>query len=1010
MRNFVCWNSADVRQVINPYAEHIPDSLFRAVHTDWNLKVSPPIGKSFQEITAASYSDMEPLNFLEDFLREDRPHALAVVLGTTGSGKSHLIHWMRLNLRQDPRRVVLVVRKSGTNLRAIVEMLINELPIDEQQGFRDTLNRAGEATVTRDGQKQQLLNDLAHAIREEVVPHGTSELEGELVKQLPNLFQDPYMREAHFLRDGTIVAEIVDHIFATSNAGNRPDKRRIFDEEDLPLGGNDFVHASTNARNAIKVLQLEPSVTQPLAIQIINRNLDKATARTLSFSGDRVEELMGRLRISFKRQGKELILLIEEFARLQGIDRALLQAITHQGDGEFCKMRSAIAVTTGFFESVAETAYMRTTHIVDMDRSAGRASGGEVTRATLSDFTSRYLNAVRLGRSGIDQWNDNADPGERPPSKCATCLHQVKCHSTFGESDGYGLYPFTATALWNAAIRVDSGMPSRLNPRILQNDLLAEVLDVYEPSIRTGTFPPYRFLEKLGGPKALNLAARGRLQALKPDVADRLIAFLELYDGTGLLHNLPVDLREAFDVPEIQDVDTTTPVVDPIIPPPEPPNPNPSNPQDLAIEQWINGGGLDQNVANSLRPLIFSAVADAIDWDILGLERSAFVGKTGKAFQTNSISFDRQTTAIPGYLAVKLRIPGEDGAVTTGAALQGLLRASRNQFRWDFEDGDRLLSAFLDCVGVWSRSVEDQLRTISAPSDNWNHSIAALQLLCVAAALSGKIKPEATIADIVDAAFQPLPPEGPSTTQEIRSLYDRLLKRRDKLVDLARAQISSMKGGRVGAMLDPHKFMAGIRALRHWQLALIAPEDEKGDYAMLAKLYGEVQRDLEKAVEAECEARLTWLREMEEAFGPDATRATIIASLTDLRELAKNAGVAGGGNINVLGDAIEQLKSVNFDDALNAVRGFAKQDKPLAALPQLGRGRRNAVEAGSALKKAAIAFLDNVDQNLTTYATEVGSTQSVLRDSIKKIDVSLNQICSNLSAMSLTVADASHVD
>ena len=47
MRNFVCWNPADVRQVINPYAEHIPDGLFRAVHSDWDLKVSPPIGKSF---------------------------------------------------------------------------------------------------------------------------------------------------------------------------------------------------------------------------------------------------------------------------------------------------------------------------------------------------------------------------------------------------------------------------------------------------------------------------------------------------------------------------------------------------------------------------------------------------------------------------------------------------------------------------------------------------------------------------------------------------------------------------------------------------------------------------------------------------------------------------------------------------------------------------------------------------------------------------------------------------
>ena len=205
--------------------------------------------------------------------------------------------------------------------------------------------------------------------------------------------------------------------------------------------------------------RVRPAAYLPLAVKIINRNLDRAVARTLSFSGDRVEELMLRLRTHLKRQGKELVLLVEEFARLQGIDRALLQAITSHGDDRQCKMRSAIAVTTGFFESVAETAYMRTTHIVDMDRSAGRAEGQNVTTASLSQFASRYLNAVRLGRSEIDRWNESAGPSEDPPSRCATCSYQGECHAIFGAVDGYGLYPFTSRALWNSASRADTSMP-----------------------------------------------------------------------------------------------------------------------------------------------------------------------------------------------------------------------------------------------------------------------------------------------------------------------------------------------------------------------------------------------------------------------------------------------------------------------------------------------------------------------------------------------------------------------
>ena len=91
----------------------------------------------------------------------------------------------------------------------------------------------------------------------------------------------------------------------------------------------DFVNASKNARDAIQIIDADPTVTRPMALRIINRNLAKATSRTLSFSGDRVEELMGRLRTHLKKQGRELVLLVEEFARLQGIDRALLQAITN---------------------------------------------------------------------------------------------------------------------------------------------------------------------------------------------------------------------------------------------------------------------------------------------------------------------------------------------------------------------------------------------------------------------------------------------------------------------------------------------------------------------------------------------------------------------------------------------------------------------------------------------------------------------------------------------------------
>ncbi|OJW60449.1 MAG: hypothetical protein BGO57_13590 [Sphingomonadales bacterium 63-6] len=1004
MRNVLCWDPGAVRQVINPFAEHISDSLFRAVHSDWDLKVSPQVGKSFQEIGEASWADMTPPAFLSDFLREDRPHALAAILGETGSGKSHLVHWMRLNIKPTKDRVVLVVRKSGTSLRNIVKMIIAELPTEQQASFLETLQSAGDGTQSRADQKQQLLNDLAQVIREEVLPTDADEIEEGLASSLPDLFQDPHMRKEHFLGDNTVIAEIVDHIFAPSNAKDRPDKRRVFVEGDLPLGGMDFAHASRLARDAIDLIELDPAVHLPLAIRIINRNLDRAVARTLSFSGDRIEELMTRLRTYLKSQGQELVLLVEEFARLQGIDRALLQAITSQGDERQCKMRTAIAVTTGFFQSVAETAYMRTTHIVDMDRSAGRAEGRSVTKASLNQFTARYLNAVRLGRDGIIQWSDAAAPGDSPLSKCDTCIHQTECHAIFGEVDGYGLYPFTSQALWNAASRADASMPERLNPRVLQNDLLVEVLDNFGPEVATGTFPPFKLLEKLGGITALPAVAQAELRNRNPQNYQRWATFLELYDGTGTIANLDEHLRAAFEVPEIPGADAakpSEPTAD--TPTPEAPPRNAASKEDLLIEQWIGGQGLDQSVANNLRLLVFSAVSNAIDWDMVGLAKASFVGRTGKAFQTASISFDRQTTQVRTDLQVKLVIPGNlVQPETAAAALQGVLRASKDQFRWEFPNGEKMLGAFLDCVEIWAKDVEAQLRDICQPTPQWNQAAAAVELLCVGAAIGGKIKPDAKIADMIDAAFSPQwASECASTAPEMKALYDKLIRQREKLVGIAQSQMSSMKGGRAGAMLNPGRIIGPIREFRQakWQLRLEPPDGEAQEPA---KLYREVRAALPTAASSEMAVRKSWLDTMQDVFGVNATRATIVTALDAARQAVADAGIGTSSTGRILAEALDRFRTVYFDDSLAAARALGSEGDAVAALPHFGRGRRGAVDAGTALVAAAQAFLDTVDDNIGATSQSLDAKQGAVATSLDQIDSSLTAIEADLIAMATT--------
>jgi hypothetical protein len=196
---------------------------------------------------------------------------------------------------------------------------------------------------------------------------------------------------------------------------------------------------------------------------------------------------------------------------------------------------------------------------------------------------------------------------------------------------------------------------------------------------------------------------------------------------------------------------------------------------------------------------------------------------------------------------------------------------------------------------------------IARPAGNWDPAVAALQLLCVGAAIGGKLKVEHSLEEMIDAAFDNWPPDCQSSAPEMVSIYSRLIKDKEKLAAQARAQISCMKGGRKGKMLDPHRFVRGVRDLRHskWRLNLLPPLDDKGAPIASGKLYVAIASDLAEATQAEFTLRQTWLEQIETAFGAEVTKASIINVFSDLRDRAKEAGLAGGGNLRAFEDALE---------------------------------------------------------------------------------------------------------
>lgn len=994
MQNYLCWAPAQVREIINPEAEAVPDAVFRAVHSDWSLKVAPPKGTAFQEMATTSFRSLSPREFLEQFLQAERPHVQAAALGRSGSGKSHFIHWMRLNIPETPERMVLVVPKAGTSLRSIIELIVSRLDKAEQQPFRDALSRAGDATMTRDGQKGRLLNELAEAIRDLAPSDPDDELEVELIEQLPHILYDPHMRQTHFLREGTIIADIVDHVFAAPDAYRPAEDRRLFGETDLPLGGGDYAAAAQLAQNAMNVIFLPGGLAK--AVDILNRSLDLAIGRTLSFSGDRLIGLMTALRRHLRRQSRELVLLIEDFARLQGIDRALLQSLLDQGNEDLCKLRWAIAVTTGFFETIAETVYTRMTWFIDMDRSSGGASGG-MSRPSLAGFAARYLNAIRVGLEPIQAWGGKTT--EVPvPNACERCEFRSDCHASFGSHEDVGLYPLTETALWNMAERADPRLGQEFNPRILQKDVLARVLADHGSAIAAGAFPPVELLDELGGGRRLSVLDQSAVRRQAPAAADRLLTAIELYDGSGKPVNLEEGIRRSFNLPKLGDAP------EPTGPEPKGPTPTPTaptlDPRILELHAWAEGKHLSQALSQELRERIFRAVVDSIDWDNLGLERSSYAAATAnRPFRNNSIKILRQSTAgLPTLVDLHVVREGASEAEVQriALALQGMILAG-DGFDWSFDGGGEMLAAFLDCLGNWTAQVEAELRAFAPVSADWNAIGGAFEILAVGAALAGQLRSEWTTTDLLDACLRPWEDTAAETT-ELRNLFSKIVRRRQMLADFVRAHISATKGGQVGALIDPSLPRKVLRALKgaNWRLVQVPPKEGRGDPFEVAKLYAEIATGLPVAAATERNARLAWLDEMETAFGPDLKRAAIIESVRSVREAVGAIGV-GGIASTALQAALDAFSTRQFDDAIFGARELRNEEDPVARLPAFARAREGAVVAGRDLARKLQSFLDDAERSLAIREQEDGAKYAALSQSQQAIGTALQSISDDLA-------------
>lgn len=871
---FVCWKAENARSLTDPEALRLSDAAFEAVHLP--MKVQQRVGHGAQQL----YSEVA---FLEDLLDAKASFRLVPVIGPSGTGKSHLIRWLASRAtRMDDgvsRRVILVPR-ALTNLRDVIGLLLSAVGEETAAPYRLQLAGAAEPTSDEAG-RARLLSELILAVEHEA-QRPTDAYSRSAQRGLPPLLKDPHLQQAHWLRPGGVIERLYDRALGRARPEDEVGQPE-FGESDLPLTIADIGYASQQAKVFLPSLRREDIRRAILAE--LNRHIDPAIQRLLNFRGTDLLALLRDLRRDLSESRTELVLFIEDVARLQGLDAALLEAVQEQPSAvlgtESCALRVVLGTTNGFYDaSVPESLKQRASYEVWLEEGSG---------LDMIPLAARYLNAARLGDERLLRWYAESEGAEHP-NACTTCPFLQPCHAAFGAHNGIGLYPFTERALKTMYSRLKTEQAEGFIPRVLLRDVLFPMLVTEEATFRDGASPSPQLHAHFGGKKGW--APLDEQRVLANSDGRRVLTLFDLWGGVGKPVRLESQIYEAFDIPmpslgdgafepavpvplPVQVVEGSDPVHESL----------PVDPLFQALTQWSNGNSLDQSATRELRKLVFAHVVARIDWNAIFIIES--VGKD--FFRDTSLYFEGQTLG-RGQAPVQLSLPLKGwNRSDTALALQGLVLSERTG-SWGFDNGKEHFVAWARLVGSISHVVVGELERLGS-TRSWSPAVAAAELLQLGARLHGLPLVSQTNDVARQAAFyKKWDSDDPGATREWRMLQASFEEKQSSLQNILESFGLSTKGNSSGTKtLDTARWYSVLRR-RKEVVAAHVPDQPPTALQDLKSLRASIAQRLPLALKRENERWAQWHALTGAAIQPDETLGEVSTQVESAIDQLRRAG------------------------------------------------------------------------------------------------------------------------
>ena len=757
--HFTCWTRKSAADAIAIDATESSDAVFLATHHPAHILRRP-----FQQTEGGEICTEEQV---QEFVLSDPADPLIIpVIGQSGSGKSHLVRWLKASFATaDERLHVVHIPKYETSLKRVIERVITGFDNKDFDEIRERLSDARDGIVEAEA-PGRLLDDLARSFWYwQPRPDDGSDLSyfehlaGR--RGMAQLLYDEVFREPLLAEGGTVRRFVTQALHGKSEVVDRGEPLRFDPDRLLP--------APANVREAASAVQklygdlLGSAKLREVAAAKLTEFLQPAVRNLVGVDAQAMGNLFQRVRELLAAEGKELILLIEDFTVLQAIQRELLDALlipaNQEGRATFCKLRTVLAVTTGYFRSLEfDTVRTRIRYVLDLDVPLDR-----IGKASRENFVGRYLNAARLGKRALETAARKTLAGQDQdwvPNACDDCQYKGPCHEAFESSElGHGLYPFNADAL-SRCLRSQLGRPEvqgRFDPRVVLKDVLEYVLEAQQDAIVEGAFPNHRFSEHFKDPEASELGALVEQEAEThdPETATRRKVLLTFWGDTPQkLIDLPLVIHDAFDIAPagVGELPRSDDDTDPPGPTPPPTRPVVSQlDRDLRdFAKWRKGEVLPQILERRLRRLVHGSVVAHMDWERLVLIPKEWTD-AGRAFSTDRVLFRDNRHANPGFIYLTI----DRESVSDAAAIEALLRYEQHG-NWSFENGARSFRSLRVALGRWAATTKAQLDRIrEAELVAFENAIHALMLGAIACGVVDARS--ASTEELIDAIFAPLP-------------------------------------------------------------------------------------------------------------------------------------------------------------------------------------------------------------------------------------------------------------